>query len=107
MHYDKDNEAATTKESKMNRTEARAKMTAMADTRDLDQSTSDLIELNKMEYTTEVAITSTVIIGSIGRRFPEVADKAWEIIDAMEEGKPEVFMDFSEALLLARAALNV
>lgn len=88
-------------------TAARAKMTNLVDSQDLDQITSHLHELNKMDYIAEVRITTHAMVSSVERRFPELAAKAWEIIEVIEDGKPEVFMDFSEALLLARAALDI
>lgn len=85
----------------MTKTTAREQMTAKLDTRSLDQLTSDLIELDKMEYSIETAVVNSAIVGNIAARFPEVDEIVWSLI----ESPAGDMLTYGQALLLTREGI--
>lgn len=73
----------------------------MIDSRTLDQATSDLILVNAS--TTEGMMIRTGIINSIEKRYPAIAEWVRDFWD--DEANDDI--DYPEAILIARASLNI
>lgn len=74
-----------------------ARSQQILNTRTLDQIITDLEELGNREYSQTIAAVTHFYITNIEARFPELAAKAWENIDAAIVG-----IRFVDALKAAR-----
>lgn len=83
-------------------TAAREKLNAMIATRNLEQITAELTLLDAMPYSLEKSIVETAYIREMDKRFSEVSETAWAIIEKHDIEFPEEYLSYASALLLAR-----
>ncbi|PRA13340.1 hypothetical protein CQ010_01450 [Arthrobacter sp. MYb211] len=84
-------------------TEARTKLKAKIDSRDLDQITTELTLLSKQEYTAAVALVTSLYIRSLDERYSTISELTWAYIEKLEAQDPEKYMSYADALLIVRS----
>lgn len=82
-------------------TTAREKLEAKIASRNLEQITNELTLLDAMPYSAETAIVQSAYIREMDKRFSEVSEITWAIIEKHDVAFPDEYLSYPSALLLA------